>query len=66
MKEPQVGDKVEFICGMPGPDVSDGLILRIEGDTLVVWDDNFRFEHKLKISAYESGVRCGSWSYKSS
>ena len=60
MKQPEVGDCVEF---MPGPDVSDGTILRIEGDTLVVWDRHFMFEHELKISAYQSGCRCGSWSY---
>lgn len=48
--EPQVGDFVEFIYGMPGPDYSEGVVLAREGEDLLVWDAWFNLEFWTKVA----------------
>ena len=65
MDEPKrfgVGDRVRFICGMPGPDMADGIVESVDGDWAEVRDTTQGITMRLHMSAFKE-YRNGGWWY---
>lgn len=58
-----VGDGINYVMGMPGPDVTQLVVVAIEDDgTMICRDPGFDIDHiPVKPESRSAGPRIGSW-----